>query len=340
MKLKNTIHRAVLWESVLQKKVLCNACSHRCTIAEGHYGICGVRKNHEGILYSTVYEFPIAINVDPIEKKPLFHVLPGSKALSIGTAGCNFTCAFCQNFDISQLRGNAIRGQKTSVRQLLETAITNHCQSIAYTYNEPVVFLEFVLDTATAAHQHGLKNIYVSNGFETAETLKLLEGKIDAMNIDLKAFRDDFYKKLCRGRLRPVLETIKRAYEAGIELEITTLLIPGQNDSDNEIREIARFIASIDREIPWHISRFFPTYRMQSSHPTPVAKMEQAQAIGKQEGLQYVYLGNIPHEQNTSSCPQCGLQLIVRNAYQVSQNILELGKCPRCGYRIKGIFKT
>ncbi len=330
--------KAILWKVLPESKVRCNACAHRCIINEGKYGICGTRKNIDGKLFTNVYEYPLAVNVDPIEKKPLFHFLPGSKALSIGTAGCNFKCSFCQNYDISQMRGDTISGKHVSIKELLDEAEANYCKSIAYTYNEPVVFLEYTLDTAMEAHKRGLKNVYISNGFETEETLQLLKGKIDAMNIDLKAFTETFYQKHCKGRLAPVLSTIRRAFEIGIWVEITSLLIPGENDSENEIRQMAKFIASVSKEIPWHLSRFFPTYRMTNKPATPLRKLETARKIGLAEGLHYVYVGNVPLERNTTFCPMCGKPLIVRNIYNLTKNSVKNGKCPYCGQAVSGVF--
>ncbi len=332
-------HEAILWKPLPGKKVLCNACAHRCEIPEGRFGICGTRKNRGGKLYTNVYERPLALHSDPVEKKPLFHFLPGSTALSLGTAGCNFHCAFCQNYDISQMRGDAVRGYDMSCRQLVAAAKSQGCSALAYTYNEPVVFIEYVLDTAEMAHAEGLKNVYISNGFETPETFELLAGRIDAMNIDLKAFTESFYKKLCKGRLQPVLENIRRAREKGIWVEVTTLLIPGENDSEPEVREMARFIASVSKDIPWHISRFFPTYRMRDKFPTQLEVIRRAYEIGLEEGLHYVYTGNTPYDENVTYCPHCGEPLIVRRAYVLEKIAVENGCCPYCGTKIAGVFQ-
>jgi len=331
-------HQAILWEPLPGMAVRCNACAHYCEIAEGKFGICGTRKNIGGQLFTNVYELPMAVHTDPVEKKPLFHFLPGSKALSIGTAGCNFHCSFCQNYDMSQLRGEDVYGRKVSSRQLVALAKEQGCKSMAYTYNEPVVFVEYVLDTAREAHNEGLKNVYISNGFETAGTFDLLSGNIDAMNIDLKAFTEKFYRKLCKGRLQPVLENIRRAFEMGIWVEVTTLLIPGENDSDAEIRDIAAFIASVSRDIPWHISRFFPTYKMTDKTPTSLAKIERAFEIGREEGLHYVYTGNVPFENNITFCPRCAKDLIVRHTYNLEKMQVKSGSCPYCGMHIAGVF--
>lgn len=274
--------------------VRCSACAHRCLIAEGRTGICGVRKNVGGKLYLLVYGKIIAKHVDPIEKKPLYHFLPKTYTFSIATIGCNFQCAFCQNFDISQFKEfhSELAGEEILPEEVVAQAIKSKCKSIAYTYNEPTIFIEFVYDTAIIAKQKGLKNVLVTNGFMTKEALEYVAQYIDAMNIDLKSFSDNFYMRICKARLKPVLETIRRAHKKGIHIEITTLLVPDENDSKEELEKIAKFIASIDQRIPWHISRFFPHYQMQYKPPTPIEKLRQAKKIGEKY-LKYVYLGNI-----------------------------------------------
>ena len=286
-----------LYKKEKNKKIKCTACAHGCLIPEGNTGICGVRKNIKGKLYLTVYGKVISRNVDPIEKKPLYHFLPGTFAYSIGTFGCNFRCGFCQNYDISQAQESesyleGIFGESMTPQQIVSEALKTKCKSIAYTYNEPTIFIEFVKDTAVLAKKKGLKNILVTNGFMTKECLDFISKYIDAMNIDLKAFTDKFYIKNCKARLKPVLETIKKAHKKGIHIEITTLLIPGENDSKGELEDIAKFIASIDKNIPWHISRFFPMYKMLDKQVTEIEKLKFAEKIGKKY-LKNVHLGNV-----------------------------------------------
>ena len=281
----------VLYEEKKDKSVTCNVCSHRCKIQEEKKGICGVRKNISGKLYSLVYGLIAASAIDPIEKKPLYHFLPGTSAYSIGTVGCNFRCDFCQNNELAF--SEDVFGDEMLPNQIVENAIYYGCESIAYTYNEPIIFIETILDSASLAKQEGISNILVTNGYITKEAIDLLKDKIDAMNIDLKSFNDDFYKRNCGAKLAPVLECIKNVYNAKIHIEITTLIIPGENDSDNELRDISRFIASIDKKIPWHISRFSPMHKMLNKSPTPRETLERAYKIGKEEGLNYVHLGNI-----------------------------------------------
>ncbi len=332
-------HHALLWERLTNQRVRCFACAQLCKIRPDQYGICGVRKNIEGELFTCVYEYPVAVHTDPIEKKPLFHFLPGSRTLSLGTAGCNFHCLFCQNYDISQMRGAQIEGSPLSVAEAVDLAEEQDCESVAYTYNEPVVFLEYVLDVALEAQKRGLKNVYISNGFETEQTLDLLEGKIDAMNIDLKSFSDKFYRKLCQGKLEPVLKTIRSARERGIWIEVTTLIIPEENDSEEEIRAIARFLASLSADIPWHLSRYFPNYKLTSKAPTRVSLMERAAEIGHEEGLHYIYLGNTPQEHSITYCAHCNQKLIIRDRYDLRYNFLDQDHCPACGQKLSGVFQ-
>ncbi len=283
-----------LYKKLKDKNVRCSACSHRCLISPNNTGICGVRKNIDGKLYLLVYGKVMAKQIDPIEKKPLYHFLPGTYAYSIGTVGCNFRCSFCQNYNISQFKEfyGKILGEEISPEQIVDEAIKNKCKSIAYTYNEPTIFIEFAHDTAKLAKQKNLKNILVTNGYMTKECLNYISPYIDAMNIDLKSFNDEFYIKICKARLQPVLETIKRAYKKKIHIEITTLIIPGENDSKQELEKIAKFIASVNKNIPWHISRFFPAYKMLNKPITPIKTLEQAEEIGKKY-LKYVYVGNV-----------------------------------------------
>ncbi|OGJ12378.1 AmmeMemoRadiSam system radical SAM enzyme [Candidatus Pacearchaeota archaeon RBG_19FT_COMBO_34_9] len=273
-------------------RIRCFACSHKCFISKGKTGICGVRKNIGNKLYLLVYGKVASMNIDPIEKKPLYHFLPGTFSFSIGTVGCNFRCGFCQNFEISQIKERQIFGKDISPEEIVQKAIKSKCKSISYTYTEPAIFIEFVKDIAKLAKKKKLKNILVTNGFFTKESFDYITDYVDAMNIDLKSFSDEFYRKICGGRLEPVLETIKRAHKKGIHLEITTLVIPGENDSEKEFEQIAKFISSVDKNIPWHISRFFPIYKMQNRDVTPLLTLKIAEKIGKKY-LKYVHVGNI-----------------------------------------------
>ncbi|MBT4541280.1 AmmeMemoRadiSam system radical SAM enzyme [Candidatus Woesearchaeota archaeon] len=333
----------MLYEQLIDKNVKCNACSHRCIITDGKRGICGVRKNIKGKLYSLVYGKAVGLAVDPVEKKPLFHFLPGKEVLSFGTVGCNFRCEFCQNSDMSQApreQGEeAISGKEITGKEIVDYAVKNKIPMIAYTYNEPAVFLEYAHDTAKLAKKKGIKNIYVTNGYETKEALELMKPYIDAMNIDLKSFNDDFYKKTCGARLEPVLETIKLAKKMNFWIEITTLIIPDENDSEKELTQIAEFIASIDKSIPWHISRFFPMYKMQNKNPTSEEKLKQAYEIGKKAGLKYVYVGNIILEgKENTYCPICDNIAIERSKYELGKVNIKESRCIKCKRKISGIF--
>jgi len=273
--------------------VICLACAHKCRIKKGNTGICGVRKNINGKLYLLVYGKVVSMNIDPIEKKPLYHFLSGTKSFSIGTVGCNFRCDFCQNFDISQIsKKGMVFGKEISPEQIVKEAVKNDCKSISYTYNEPAIFIEFVKDVAVLTKKKGLKNILVTNGYLSKESFDYISNYIDAMSIDLKSFNEEFYKRYCGGRLKPVLDTIKRAYKKGIHIEIVTLVIPGLNDSDRELEKIAEWISKLDKEIPWHISRFFPMYKMLDRSITPIDTLEKAYKIGKKY-LENVYIGNV-----------------------------------------------
>jgi pyruvate formate lyase activating enzyme len=332
---------AMLYEKLDNAKVQCNLCNHRCSIKEGSYGICGVRQNRDGTLFSLVYEKIIAANVDPIEKKPLFQFYPGSKAYSIATVGCNFSCRHCQNADISQFtreRKGHIVGDTVSPEDIVRDAERTGCKSIAYTYTEPTVFFELCLDTATLAHTKGIKNIFVSNGYMTPEALTMISPYLDGINIDLKAFTEKFYKEICGAHLEPVLRTIRHARELGIWVEVTTLVIPTLNDGSSELTQIAEFIKGVDRDIPWHISQFYPTYQMTQLSRTPVETLHVARDIGLQAGLHYVYEGNVPGRGNENTyCYRCGNPLIERWGYSILKNVIKDGRCPSCKSPVAGV---
>jgi pyruvate formate lyase activating enzyme len=268
-----------------------------------------VRENRDGILYTLVYGRPISTAVDPIEKKPLFHFLPGTSTYSLATVGCNFACSFCQNADISQMpadRGR-IAGRPFSAEQVVVEAVALGCASISYTYTEPTIFYEYARDCAQLAVEAGLKNIFVTNGFMTAQMLADIDGALHAANVDLKSFSDQFYRTLAGARLKPVLDSIRRLSQMGVWIEVTTLLIPGLNDGEEELRELAAFLVSVSPDLPWHVSRFYPTYRLLDTPPTPVEAVEKAVRIGREAGLRYVYGGNVPgHSSESTTCPDCG----------------------------------
>lgn len=289
------MQEAMFYNKAKGKEAQCYLCAHNCKIALGQFGFCGVRQNIQGVLNTLVYAQVIAANVDPIEKKPLYHFLPGSMSFSIATVGCNFRCGFCQNWQISQASGQnkAREVYKMIPERIVEEAKKNHCQSISYTYTEPTIFFEYAYDIAKVAKQAGLKNIFVTNGYMSKEALETISPYLDAANIDLKSFREKFYVENCKGHLQPVLDSIKLAKKLGVWIEITTLIIPGHNDSASELSDIAGFIASVGKDIPWHISRFHPDYHFLNQKLTPIETLKKAEDLGKKAGLDHVYLGNV-----------------------------------------------
>ncbi len=334
--------QAMFQEQREAKKVQCSLCSHRCLILPGKRGICAVRENRDGILYTLVYDKVIAGHIDPIEKKPLFHFLPGSLSFSIATAGCNFHCMHCQNADISQLprdRDGTVPGEEMSPSQIVEAALKNGCKSISYTYTEPTIYFELAYDAARLAVDAGLRNVFVSNGYTTPEALKVIKPYLHAANIDLKGYTDDFYKKVCGARLQPVLDSIRLYRELGIWIEITTLVIPGHNDSDDELKKIAQFIKSVDENIPWHVSRFHPTYKLMDQPVTPLDTLKRARRIGFDAGLRYVYEGNIPGEGEDTLCWSCRKTLVKRIGFSVLENRVNSGQCEYCGAKIDGVWR-
>ncbi len=335
---------AMLYEKLEDNRVRCNLCAHRCLIKEGKRGICLVRENREGTLYTLVYGRTISQAVDPVEKKPLFNFYPGTTAFSVATVGCNFRCDFCQNWNISQqVRDeHLIMGQKATPEQLVASAKRHGCRSIAYTYTEPTIFTEYAYDTAKLAHEAGIANIYVTNGYMTAgagEMLETFDPYLDAANVDLKAWSDEFYRQYCGARLQPVLDSLKKMKELGVWVEVTTLIIPTLNDSDEELQHIADFIAQeLGVETPWHISRFHPSYKLMDKPRTPIATLNRAQEIGSAAGLRYVYQGNVPGSQGESTfCYNCGKLLIGRYGYRIMENHIEDAKCAYCGVEIDGV---
>jgi len=335
------IKEAMLYEKLDDQYVHCNLCAHGCTIKPDRRGICGVRENREGVLYSLVYGTLIAEHIDPIEKKPFFHVYPASNSYSIATVGCNFNCDFCQNHEISQMPRSTlmITGEDILPAEIVSQAKKSSSKTIAYTYTEPTVYLELAYDTAKIAHENGLKNVFVTNGFMTPEAIEMMAPYLTAANVDLKSFRDEFYKKKCGARLNPVLESLKKMKEMRIWVEITTLLIPDLNDSDEELKDIAQFIAGMGKETPWHISRFHPQFKMLNVPVTSISSLHKAVEIGKQAGLKYVYSGNVPGDEGENThCFHCGNLLIERCGFKVVSINLTGNKCSKCGTQLDGVY--
>lgn len=318
-------------------KITCLLCRHHCHIKEGNVGICGVNKNERGELKTLVYGHPASLNVDPIEKKPLYHFLPASKAFSLGTVGCNFKCPFCQNWSISQERDINVN-INFPPQKIVSLALEYGAESIAYTYNEPTIFYPYAKDIGVLAKANGIKNVFVSNGFESPEIIEDMASWVDGANIDLKSWDKDYYKKKLKGGLEEVKDTLKRMVANGIWVEITTLIIEGDNDSDEDLREMAEFIAhDLGKHIPWHLSAFHPDYKMLDTPRTKVDTLQRAKKIGQDAGLRYIYLGNVPVHGDTH-CPECSELLIDRTGFHVTVDKLQNGHCPKCNRKIEGVW--
>ncbi len=334
---------AMLYEKMSGTDVHCFLCSHHCRIKNNDFGKCRVRQNQEGILYTHVYGVSIATHVDPVEKKPLYHFLPGSLVYSIGTVGCNFSCDFCQNWQISQTadgrKSEKDFGMALPPQDVVAGAADNGCQSIAYTYTEPTIFFEYAYDTARLGRKAGLYNIFVTNGFMTEQALDTIAPFLDGANVDLKSWRQDYYRTICNGRLQPVLKSIQHLHQKGIWVEITTLLIPGENDSREELEGIAGFIAELDANIPWHLSAFHPSYQLMNRPATTMEILENARRIGHEAGLRYVYLGNVAAP-NDTVCFHCGKTVVKRDRLSAQTVELTGGHCPVCSTEIAGRWRN
>lgn len=331
---------AFLYRKLNNKGVECYLCGHTCKIQPEKKGICGVKENENGILYSLVYGKCCSLHLDPIEKKPLFHFFPGTTSLSIATVGCNFRCTFCQNWTISQApKTEGIFGDDLSPEEVVQEAIKHKCRSISYTYTEPTIFFEYAYEIAKLAKEKGIYNIFVTNGFMSKEAIEMLSPYLDAANIDLKSMEDEFYRKICGGRLDVVLDSIKKMKELKIWVEVTTLIVTAHNESPENLRNIASFLKGIGEEIPWHISRFYPNYKMEILPETSISSIDTAIEIGKEMGLKYIYPGNIYRDSRENTyCPKCKGLLIERMGFSVQKNRLLKNICPDCGQKIAGVF--
>ncbi|MFA4992961.1 MAG: AmmeMemoRadiSam system radical SAM enzyme [Candidatus Omnitrophota bacterium] len=343
------MREALLYIHLESPKVHCQLCAHNCIIQEGKFGFCGVRQNIKGVLYTLNYGKLVAANVDPVEKKPLYHFFPGTFAFSVASRGCNFRCGFCQNWQISQFNPRTftpagaasdkkLMGEDFSAKQIVSLAKQNNCKSIAYTYTEPTIYFEFALETAKLAREAGLYNIFVSNGYMSSEAIDLLKPYLDAANIDLKFFKDSSYRKICSAHLKPVLDSIRRLKDAGVWIEITTLVIPGENDSPEELSGIAGFIAGVNRDIPWHLSRFHADYKFDSYQDTPEDSLKLACDLGSQAGLSYVYAGNVTSWGQDTLCPACKKLLIKREGFKISKINIAENRCIFCRADLAGVF--
>lgn len=356
---------AKYYERLPDQQVTCTLCPHNCRIHNGGRGVCGVRVNVDGTLRSIVYNKIVSRGVEPIEKKPLFHFMPGTTAYSIATVGCCLRCAYCQNWEISQWPkmnlsaklepsdhpehetlcpqvqsvAHQVPGEQISPQEIVDSALACGASTIAYTYTEPTVFYELCLDTSKIAHEAGLRNIFVTSGYINPEPLNEIAPWLDGVNVDLKFFRDESYRRISRVRLEPVLNAIRQYHQLGIWLEVTTLIVPGINDSDEELSDIAQFIVSINPAIPWHISQFYPAYKMTDIPHTPLATLQRARQIGLAAGLRYVYEGNVPgHGAEATYCPNCEAMLIDRYGFSLQFNRIIDGRCPECGAKIDGVM--
>lgn len=336
----------ILYKRLKDNEIQCTACFRYCTIKDGKSGFCGVRKNKKGKLDLIVYGKPCSAWADPIEKKPLFHFLPGTKSYSIGTYGCNFSCDFCQNWDMSQAPKERAETFERMIKNLndlqpkkiVDEAISNECKSISYTYNEPTIFSEYAHDIGVLARKEGLKNVYVTNGYETKECWDYVSKFLDAANIDLKG-NDLFYKKLCGNvREKPVKDSVKYAKELGIWVEVTTLIIEGENDDVDFLKQTAEFLHSIDPEIPWHVTAFYPHYKMQNKQQTTLQTLVKARSVGEEIGLKNIYCGNVISKYENTHCPRCKKVVIERWGFNVTNKYVKEGKCSFCGNKISGVF--
>jgi len=324
-----------------EDKIQCELCPHSCAVAHGKRGLCRVRENREGVLYTLVYARVCALHIDPIEKKPIFHYLPGTTALSLGTAGCNVHCQFCQNWEISQSNPEQISAEYLPPESIGAAALRYGCPTIAYTYSEPVIYSEYLMDVADAGHEAGVRSIVVSNGYMGREALRAAYGKMDAVKIDLKAFSESYYKSVVGGQLKPVLESLVTLREMDKWIEIVYLVVPTLNDSEAEVRGLAQWVkANLGADVPLHFTQFHPAYRMPETPITPVATLERSKAIADAEGLHYVYIGNVPgHLAQNTYCPSCNKLIVERVGFTAGQVRIEKGCCGYCQHPIAGVWQ-
>ena len=321
-----------------ENSIVCLLCKHYCVLKKNKHGICGINYNEESKLLNKTYAHPSVIHIDPVEKKPLYHFLPGSQSLSIGTVGCNFRCPFCQNYSISQTAVVDTR-ERYSPQRIVDLALQHGVQSISYTYNEPTIWYPYAKDIGILAKEHGMKSIFVSSGYESQEVYADMQAWVDAINVDLKSFSHEYYKRVLKTDLDGVLDSLEAFSKSDIWLEITTLLIPGINDTQEEIEKMAEFISGkLGRDIPWHLSAFHPDYKMQDTPPTSLERLLQAKSIAKNYGIKYVYIGNIANDTSTY-CPHCSKKIVERAGYTIEDIALVNGACKYCGEKIQGVWQ-
>ena len=333
------VREARYYEKIGEKKIVCKLCPHECRIADLERGTCGVRENRDGIYYTLVYGNPCSVHVDPIEKKPMFHYYPATRAFSIATAGCNFVCRFCQNWEISQKRPEQLKSIDLDPREVIETARRYRCRSVAHTYTEPVIFFEYMLDCAIEGKRRGIPSVMISNGYIQEKPMRELCQYLGAVKIDLKAFTEKFYKEQCSGTLKPVLDCLLVLKDEGIWFEIVVLIIPTLNDSPREINDMTRWIVrELGPDVPVHFSRYYPTFMLKNIPPTPPRLLERARKIARENGVHYAYIGNILSDASNTYCHSCGKLLIERYGYSTSLEGMKKNRCKYCGQTIPGIF--
>ena len=331
---------AMFYDKLSGKRVQCKICPKQCKVGDRERGFCGSRENRNGTYYTLVYGSAAALNIDPIEKKPLFHFLPGARAFSLGTAGCNFDCKDCQNWELSQARPEQVDSHKLPPSKVIQLARQYHCQVIAYTYTEPVTFYEYMHDTAMMGRGEGLRSVMISNGYINRDPMVKVAQYLDAVKVDWKGVTEEFYKKYCLGTLQPVIDTISRVKKLGKWLEIVYLVVPTLNDSPKDIRMMAKWTKKyIGADTPVHFSRFIPHYQLKNLPPTPNSTLERCHDIAREQGLNFVYLGNVPgHKYESTYCPKCGAVVVKRWGFEIKHNKLKDGKCPKCGRTIPGVW--
>ncbi len=339
---KRFVREARFYEKLQHSQVRCKLCPRKCVIDDHERGYCGVRENQDGVYYTLVYSRPCTFHVDPIEKKPLFHFLPGTTAFSIATAGCNLNCKFCQNWQISQVTPEQVDSYYLPPEKIATMAKDYKSKSIAYTYSEPTIFFEFMYDTAIQGKKQGVNSVVITAGFMEKDPVKDLCKVVDAIKVDLKAFTEDYYQKVVRGNLKPVLETMETIHNQGTWLEIVYLVVPTLNDGEKEIRELARWtMANLGPDVPIHFTRFYPQYLLKNLPPTPVSTLEKCKAIADAEGLHYVYIGNVPgHPAENTYCPKCGKILVERTGFLIRRMEITDGRCPYCKTAIPGVWRV
>jgi pyruvate formate lyase activating enzyme len=331
---------AKYYKKLEDREIECELCPHKCKVGDRERGYCGVRENHDGIYYTLVYSRPCSVHKDPIEKKPLFHFLPGTDAFSLATAGCNLNCKFCQNWEISQVRPEQVNSYELPPEEVAALAQETGCKSIAYTYSEPTVFYEYMLDCAAAGRRKGVRSVVITAGYMNHDPWTELIREVDAIKVDFKAFTEKFYHDICRGKLQPVMDSLTDLAKSDVWYELVYLMVPTLNDNPDDIKRMSKWLVTeLGKNVPIHFTRFTPQYLLKNLPPTPVSSLEQAREIALAEGMNFVYIGNVPgHEGENTYCPNCKNTVIGRVGFQITRMNLKDGKCQSCGTAIPGIW--